>query len=237
MHRRQKKRIIQCVRRPFEWVGIALGFFVFAHLPRRAMQAVCDFGSAVMYFFDRRGRELAFANLRVVFGRDVPGAEKIVRRSYRNMARAVGHAFWTCRNAAKRAAAAGEMSEEGKAFLAANRPAVTVSAHLGCWEILSQLAFLEGHQMMSVAKDVGTSGMTCLLMKARRSIGQEIVHADGAFRPLMQGIKDGKSLGLLVDQVVKPRNGGSSKRCSLRRASNSLMCLLISERFIFRTPL
>jgi len=45
-------------------------------------------------------------------------------------------------------------------------------------------------------------------MKARRSIGQEIVHADGAFRPLMQGIKDGKSLGLLVDQVVKPKNGG-----------------------------
>ena len=94
MHRRQKKRIVQRIRRPFEWVGIALGFLVFAHLPRRAMQAVCDFGSAVMYFFDRRGRELALANLRVVFGRDVPGAEKIVKRSYRNMARAVGHAFW-----------------------------------------------------------------------------------------------------------------------------------------------
>ena len=62
--------------------------------------------------------------------------------------------------------------------------------------------------MMSVAKDIGTSGMTRLLMKARRSIGQEIVHADGAFRPLMQGLKDGKSLGLLVDQVVKPKNGG-----------------------------
>ena len=149
MHRRQKKRIIQCVRRPFEWIGIALGLLVFAHLPRRAMQAVCDFGSAVMYFFDRRGRELALANLRIVFGRDVPGAEKIVKRSYRNMARSVGHAFWTCRNAAKRAAAAGEMSGEAKAFLAAHRPAVTVSAHLGCWEILSQLAFLEGHSMMS----------------------------------------------------------------------------------------
>ena len=62
--------------------------------------------------------------------------------------------------------------------------------------------------MMSVAKDIGTSAMTALLMRARRSIGQEIVRADGAFRPLMQGLRDGKSLGLLVDQVVKPRNGG-----------------------------
>jgi len=208
MRHRTKKRIVQTLRRPLEWVGIAIGFAVLTFLPRRAMQAVCDFGAAVMYFFDRRGRELALSNLRIVFGRDVPGADKIVRRSYRNMARAVGHAFWTCRNAAARAASAGEICEEGKAFLAANRPAVTVSAHLGCWEILSQLAFLEGHSMMSVAKDIGTSAMTSLLMRARQSIGQEIVRADGAFRPLMQGLKDGKSLGLLVDQVVKPRDGG-----------------------------
>ena len=207
MHRREK-RIFRALRRPFEWAGVFIGYLVLSNLPRRAMLAVCDFAAGVMYFFDRRGRALALANLRVIYGRDIPGAEKIVRRSYRSMARTVGHAFWTCRNAKARAAAAGEMSGEGKAFLAANRPAVTVSAHLGCWEILSQLAFLEGHQMMSVAKDIGTSGMTRLLMKARRSIGQEIVHADGAFRPLMQGLKDGKSLGLLVDQVVKPRNGG-----------------------------
>ena len=134
--------------------------------------------------------------------------ERIIRRSYRNMARTVGHAFWTCRNAESRVKAAGEMSEAGKKFLAENKPAVTVSGHIGCWEILSQLAFLEGHSMMSVAKDIGTGGMTKLLMKARTSIGQEIVHADGAFRPLMQGLKSGKSLGLLVDQVVDVRDGG-----------------------------
>jgi lauroyl/myristoyl acyltransferase len=79
---------------------------------------------------------------------------------------------------------------------------------MGGWEILSQLALLEGHQMMSVAKDIGTGGMTKLLMKARTSIGQDIVHANGAFRPLMLGIKDGKSLGLLVDQVVDTWDGG-----------------------------
>ena len=62
--------------------------------------------------------------------------------------------------------------------------------------------------MMSVAKDIGTGGMTKMLMRARTSIGQEIVHADGAFRPLMEGVKQGKSLGLRVDQVVKPRDGG-----------------------------
>ena len=62
--------------------------------------------------------------------------------------------------------------------------------------------------MMSVAKGIGTGGMTALLMKARRSIGQEIVPAEGAFKPLLQGLRDGKSLGLLVDQSVSPKRGG-----------------------------
>jgi lauroyl/myristoyl acyltransferase len=134
------------------------------------------------------------------------------------MARTVGHAFWTCRNAVKRVEAAGEMSEAAKAFLAGNKPAVTVSGHIGCWEILSQLALLEGHRMMSVAKDIGTSGMTKLVMRARTSIGQEIVHADGAFRSLMQGIKEGKSLGLLVDQVVDVCDGGVWAEFSVSRS-------------------
>ena len=211
---------------PVEWLGIAIALAVIVWLPRRGMFAFCDFLSRVMYRFDRRGRRRALFNLRIVRGADLslhrvltfdpeaapydptPSEEKIIRRSYRNMARSVGYAFWTCRKARARCAATGTMSDEGKRFLAEHRPAITVSGHIGCWEILSQLAFLEGHEMMSVAKDIGTAGMTALLMRARRSIGQEIVRADGAFKPLMQGIRSGKSLGLLVDQSVSPKDGG-----------------------------
>ena len=222
MSSRKSKEIKRAIRRPFEWLGIGLGIVVLSSLPRRWMLGVCDFVSAVMYRFDDKGRRRSLANLRVIYGKikcdgilrpvkvynPTKAEEKIIRRSYRNMARTVGHAFWTCRNALERVKQAGEMSEAGKKFLAENKPAVTVSGHIGCWEILSQLAFLEGHKMMSVAKDIGTGGMTKLLMKARTSIGQEIVHADGAFRPLMQGLKEGKSLGLLVDQLVKTKDGG-----------------------------
>jgi len=210
----RQKRFIRVIRRPFEWAGIFIGLVIFAFLPHRLLFFVCDALAAVMYACDVRGRRLALANLRIVSGeteRTSPASareRKIIRGSYRNMARTVGHAFWTMRSARRRVRAVGEMSAETRAFLAANKPAVTVSGHIGCWEILSQLALLEGHAMMSVAKDIGTGGMTALLMRARRSIGQEIVPADGAFRPLMKGLKEGKSLGLLVDQVVKPRNGG-----------------------------
>lgn len=211
---------------PFEWIGIGVGLCIIPWLSRRALFGLCDFLSSIMYFFDRRGKRRALRNLRIARGgaEDIlsevafdpdgvkydptPAEARIIRRSYRNMCRTVGYAFWTCFRAKARCAATGIMGEEGRSFLAANRPAVTVSGHIGCWEILSQLAFLEGHRMMSVAKDIGTGGMTALLMRARRSIGQEIVPAEGAFRPLLQGIRDGKSLGLLVDQSVSPKRGG-----------------------------
>ena len=211
---------------PFEWIGIGLALCVVPWLPRRAMFGLCDVLSAILYVFDRRGKRRALENVRIASGRlrdmtkvllfdpdkakydPTPAERLIIRSSYCNMSRTVGYAFWTCFRAKERCSATGIMGEEGKRFLAANRPAVTVSGHIGCWEILSQLAFLEGHSMMSVAKDIGTGGMTALLMRARRSIGQEIVPAEGAFKPLMQGIKDGKSLGLLVDQSVSPKRGG-----------------------------
>ncbi len=211
---------------PVEWLGIALAMMLMPILPHRLLLVVCDFVSFVMYRLDRRGRIRALFNLRIITGRvsptcniyrlDVDAAsydptsreEKIIRRSYRNMSRTIGHLVWTSFMARRRAAAVGIMSSEGKELLARNRPAITVSAHLGCWEILSQLAFLEGHQMMSVAKDIGTNSMTRLLMRARRSIGQEIVPAKGAFKVLMNGIRNGRSLGLLVDQHVDPQDGG-----------------------------
>ena len=209
MSSRKSKVLMRKLRRPFEWLGVWIGFAILTRVSHKGLFRLCDFVKAVMYRFDAKGRRHAEANLKVLFGELDPARhEKIVRGSYRNMARTVGHAFWTCRDALARVKATGEMSASGRAFLAAHKPAITVSGHIGCWEILSQLAFLEGHVMMSVAKDIGTKGMTDLLMKARMSIGQEIVHADGAFRVLMQGLKDGKSLGLLVDQAVRPSDGG-----------------------------
>jgi KDO2-lipid IV(A) lauroyltransferase len=204
------KRFKRALRRPFEWLAIGLGMALLSSVSHKTLFKICDFLSFVMWAFDSKGRKLAKENLSYVFERKIPPRREklIIKRSYRNMARTIGHIFWTSRNALKRSAEVAELSPKCREFLKNNKPAVTVSAHLGCWEVLSQLVYLEGNDIVSVAKDIGTGAMTELLMKSRRSLGQNIVHAEGAFRPLLQGLKDGAYIGLLVDQVVKKKRGG-----------------------------
>lgn len=211
---------------PVEWIGIGMAFCVIPWLSRRMLWRCCDFLSAVMYRFDRRGKRYALANLHILLNRPTgdegtkaydpdkaaycPTAreEKIIRRSYRNMARAVGYAFWTICDARRKCAQTGYMSRRAHEVVSSTIPMVGVSGHIGCWEIPPQLVILEGHRLLSVAKKVGTGGMTALLMRARRSLGQEIVSSDGALRSLLRGLRNGKSLGLLVDQKVSPKKGG-----------------------------
>lgn len=211
---------------PVEWVGIGLALAVVPWLSRRALLGLCDLLSRIFFFFDRRGKRRALENLRIlrgerrdlldIFGFDpdrakfapTPRERLVLLRSYRNMTRTVGYILWTMRKPRERCQESGSLSGSAVRFLREHRPVVTVSGHLGCWEQPSQLAFLEGHRMMIVSKPIGTARMTKLLFGARRAIGQEIVPVEGALRALLQGLREGKSLGLLVDQSVAPKRGG-----------------------------
>ncbi len=224
-----RKRIKHAIVKPFAWVGIGIAWLVFAHVPHRVLFLICDLISAAYYWLDTRGRKLSLLNLRIVRGKGPelrPGhwqpdfnvrnlkydptrrEEIVIRRSYRNMSRTIAHIFWTSVNALERAKSVAVLTEPCRRFLATHKPSITVSAHLGCWEVLSQLVVMEGHPIISVAKNIGTDAMTKLLMRSRQAIGQEIVPVDGAFRHLMKALADGKDVGLLVDQFVNRKDGG-----------------------------
>ena len=214
------------VREALERLAIKLGQAVFCPLSHRSLFRLCDVLSAVYYFFDRKGRKKALRNLRIIFKKEdtLPLStstwlkqhpynptlreEKIIRGSYRNMARTVGHIFWTSVHAKERVALVGVMCRRGHEWLHEVKQAVTVSGHIGCWEILAQIVHQEGLEMVSVAKKIGSKKTTQMLMESRRSIGEEIVPAESAFLALAKAMKKGKCLGLLVDQTVNPEDGG-----------------------------
>ena len=64
----RSRRVRRALLVPFEWLGIGLALCIIPWLPRRALFGLCDVLSALMYFFDRRGKRRALRNLRIARG-------------------------------------------------------------------------------------------------------------------------------------------------------------------------
>ncbi|HRR32580.1 MAG TPA: lysophospholipid acyltransferase family protein [Kiritimatiellia bacterium] len=198
-------------RRPIEWLLIWLGKRIIPPLSLGALLRLSRWIGDVAYLFDCRGKAVAVANLRLMFGaRMTPARERaLVRRSYRNMARVLTNIFWMSRETLARIRDQATFAPAVIDALRAHRPAITVSAHFGNWEILSQAAVANGIPMMSVAKLIGSPELTSRLTALRSTIGQQIVPAEGALRHLLYALKHGTSIGLLIDQHTHVWEGGA----------------------------
>ncbi|HHU15819.1 MAG: hypothetical protein KBI41_02785 [Kiritimatiellae bacterium] len=208
----KKVRIIyRKVRWPIEWFLIGLAQLIIPPLSLGALLRLAHWIADTAYLFDRRGKAIAAANLHVMFGaRMTPTRERaLIRRSYRNMARVMVNVFWMSRDTLNRIRDQVSFDPSVLEALHTHRPAITVSAHLGNWEILSQAVVASGIPIMSVAKLIGSPEMTARLTAMRSTIGQQIVPADGALRRLMYTLKHDTCIGLLVDQHTHTWDGGT----------------------------
>lgn len=198
-------------RRPAEWFLIWLGQLLIPPLSPRGVLRLARVIADLCYLFDGRGKAVARANLRLMFGgRLTPARERaVIRGSYRNMARTLLNIFWMSRDTLARMNAQVSFAPGVLEAVRAARPAITVSAHFGNWEILSQACVAGGVPMLSVAKEIGSPELTARLTRLRSSIGQQIVPAEGALRALMSALKHGTSVGLLIDQHTHEWEGGA----------------------------
>lgn len=205
------KKVYRTLRRPIEWCFIGLGLLIVPPLSLARLLVFSRWVADTAYTFDSRGKMIARANLRLMFGsRMTPIREAaLIRRSYRNMARVVLNVLWMSRDTRARLADQVSFNPGVLETLRRNTPIVTVSAHLGNWEILSQACVANGVPMLSVAKQVGSPEMTAHLIRMRSTIGQQLVPAEGALRPLLRALKNGTSIGLLIDQYTSLADGGT----------------------------
>jgi len=208
---KKARKFYRTLRRPLEWCAIFLAQALIPSLSLTGLLRLSHWVGDIGYAFDVRGKRIARANLRLMFGdRLTPTRSRaIVHGSYRNMARVLLNVFWMSRDT--RARMADQVTFDPRVLddLRAHQPAITVSAHLGNWEILSQACVVHGIPMMSVAKEIGSPEMTVRLMQLRSTIGQQIIPASGALRQLLYALKHGISIGLLVDQHTHIWDGGA----------------------------
>jgi Kdo2-lipid IVA lauroyltransferase/acyltransferase len=157
-----------------------------------------------------RRRRVTLANVRLAFP-DLPATERraLARRSWQHLgmtavelARLLGRPL---------DATLGELSLEGLEHLRRamdeHGSALVVSGHLGNWEYLSAASCLTGYPLSVVIRPLDSPALDVLATAMRRKTGVRLIDKRGALRPVLEALRRGDMVGILLDQNAARREG------------------------------
>lgn len=200
------KRMRQALEAPFMRLGLA----VVPRLPRRAVLALARLAGAAAYVFSARNRRIGLENLDLAFGAGKTPAEKrrILRESLRNFSLTMLDLLWFSRDSAARMGRWFAVAPNMEAAMANRVARIGVTGHFGNWELIGRYWALKSGGLMSVAMPLKNPAVDALLQQARQVTGQQVVAREGALRKLVRFLREGGTVGLLLDQNTAPEKGG-----------------------------
>jgi len=131
-----------------------------------------------------------------------------------------------------------EMTMDGREHIqramAEHGAALMLGAHLGNWEYLSAAHHLVGYPAAIVVRPLDAPALQALADTMRRKTGVEIIDKRGALRPVLEALRRGRMIGILLDQNAARREGVFVPFFG-REASTSRSIALLSLRT--KTPI
>ncbi len=199
------------LRQALEAPAMRLGLAVVPRLPRRAVLGLARALGDGAYLFSARSRRLGLANLDLAFGAEKTPAEKrrILRNSLRHFSLVMLDLLWFSRNSAARMERWFEVAPSMRDAMAVRRARVGVTGHFGNWELIGRYWAMSAGGLMSVAMPLKNPTVDAMLRQARQMTGQQIVEREGALKKLVRCLRDGGTVGLLLDQNTDPDEGGT----------------------------
>jgi lauroyl/myristoyl acyltransferase len=131
-----------------------------------------------------------------------------VKESFKTFALVMLDLFWFARNRRERVRRCLHIDPSWH-FATEAIPAITITAHLGNWEMLGEQASVEDPRFVAVVAPLRNRGVDRLLNRVRQRGAQKVVYKEGAIRAAVKVLKDGGRIGLLLDQNILPREGGT----------------------------
>lgn len=197
----------------FSIYAAALGFrWLFSHLPRSAFFFLAPGIARALFLIPQLGR-VSMQNLRAAFPEKSEAERKrIALRSLENLCLTAFEFLWAsgksnvtarlveCTDETKETARKGHESGQGSVFL---------TPHLGNWEFAGQTLALDlGFQLGVVVRKPRNLYLNRLIASGRLVQGVRIIYSSGAVRACVRALKDGLSIGILIDQNTRVRDGG-----------------------------
>jgi KDO2-lipid IV(A) lauroyltransferase len=84
---------------------------------------------------------------------------------------------------------------------------LVLTAHLGNWEYLSAAARLAGYPLSIVVRPLDSPALDALASAMRRKTGAALIEKRGALRPVLEALRRGGLVGILLDQNAARREG------------------------------
>jgi KDO2-lipid IV(A) lauroyltransferase len=97
--------------------------------------------------------------------------------------------------------------EHLRAAMEAHGRALLLTAHLGNWELLAAAHRLTGFPLSIVVRPLDTPWLDTLAGRLRRRTGVELIDKRGALRPVLDALRRGRMIGILMDQNAARREG------------------------------
>jgi KDO2-lipid IV(A) lauroyltransferase len=157
-----------------------------------------------------RRRRLALANARVAFPR-LSSAERrrLCRRSWQHLGMTVVELAATLARPADAVLATVRLEGLGhlRAVMETHGRALVLTAHLGNWELLGLAHRLTGYPLAIVVRPLDSPWLDALAVRLRRLAGVELIEKRGALRQVLESLRRGRLVGILLDQNAARREG------------------------------
>lgn len=188
---------------------VRLGMATVPYFPRPLLLGLARLAGALGFLLARGSRRIALANLDLAFKDSLSPREKrrIARQAFATMARTVLDMIWFTRDTQRRLM---DYMVFDPAFAKHVDPApmIGLTAHFGSWELLGRGLIARGYPHAAVAAPLINPGVERLFDRSRLASGMEIIPQSGALRGILKALKRKQYVALVLDQNVKPEEGG-----------------------------
>jgi Kdo2-lipid IVA lauroyltransferase/acyltransferase len=97
------------------------------------------------------------------------------------------------------------LEPEALQHMQSRRPTIFITAHVGAWQVATLVTRQYGFDTSAIYAPESNPLMNDLMLKLRKSIGENLIAADAGPRPLIKELNAGRSISMAMD--TRPENG------------------------------
>ncbi len=181
-------------------------------LPRRWILAFAQVLGALAFHIVPKHREETIRNLTTAFGKEKSSLEikQIAQKVFQNLAQTAAEVLqfpkWKDYSI-DQIIDFGNAPQKYRELLAEGKGLITITSHLGNWELLGGIPTMKGFKSKAVARRLRDPRFQNWVENLRVSIGINLIYRDDSPRKIFQCLKNGEALGLLPDQDIAGLKG------------------------------